>query len=382
MAPVIKALERSNRFNSLVCATGQHRGMLDSLLTELDVTRDFDLDIMKPGQDLAWITTAVINGVKDLLRDVRPDWLLVHGDTTSAMAAALAGFYCGVKVAHVEAGLRTWDLRRPFPEELNRSIIAKCADLHFAPTSGAHENLLRDNVARSHIHVTGNTVVDAVLLMRDRLEQDSRLRAAVIQALPRVDPAKRLVLVTAHRRENFGRPFEAMCHALAQVAARPDVEVVYPVHPNPAVQEPVNRILGRLPNVHLLPPLSYAEFVYLLTRCTLVVTDSGGVQEEAPSLGKPVLVTRDVTERPEAVAAGTVALVGTDRARIIREVGELLDNPTRYAQFARAHNPYGDGHAARRIVSVLDDSAGRVAPLEPSLVSERAAAATVALPVH
>lgn len=354
MAPVIKALEGSPRFNSLVCATGQHRGMLDQLLAELDVSPDYDLDIMKPGQDLAWITTSVLSGLTGLVRDVRPDWLLVHGDTTSAMAAAMAGFYAGVKVAHVEAGLRTWDLRRPWPEEFNRSVIAKCAQLHFAPTSGAQENLLRDNVTSGEIHVTGNTVVDAVMLMRDRLQHEAGLRERVAAELPRLDPSRRLILVTAHRRENFGRPFEEMCEALARIAERNDVELVYPVHPNPAVQEPVHRILGGRPNIHLTRPLSYAEFVYLLMHCTLVVTDSGGVQEEAPSLGKPVLVTRDVTERPEAVAAGTVVLVGTDRARIVREVDLLLDSPQRYAQFARAHNPYGDGKAAQRIASLLD----------------------------
>jgi UDP-N-acetylglucosamine 2-epimerase (non-hydrolysing) len=353
MAPVAQALRGTPGVASSVCVTGQHRAMLDGAMEELGLEADHDLDIMRPGQDLTWITTAVLERLGRLLREERPDWLLVHGDTTTAMAAALAGFYAGVKVGHVEAGLRSWDLSKPWPEEMNRVVVDRAASLLFAPTEGARDNLLRDNADPARIEVTGNTVVDAVLACRDRIAADGALRARLDAALPRFDPAKRLILVTGHRRESFGPPFEAICRALARLAARGDVEIAYPVHPNPAVQEPVRRMLADLQHVHLLPPQGYAAFVRLLTRAHLVLTDSGGVQEEAPSLGKPVLVLREVTERPEAVAAGTVELVGTEENRILEAAEALLDDPARHARFARAHNPYGDGRAAPRIVARL-----------------------------
>lgn len=353
MAPVVKALSAAPDMRSVVVATGQHRDMLRDAMAEFDVTADHDLDIMRPGQDLTWITTAVLDGMTRLLKEIRPDWLLVHGDTTTAMAAALAGFYCGVKVGHVEAGLRTWDLTRPWPEEMNRVVVDRIAHLMFAPTATARDNLLRDNANEDRIAITGNTVIDAVLSIRDRIAADDALRGRLDAALPVLDRSKRLILVTGHRRESFGEPFEAICRALARLARRGDVEVVYPVHLNPSVQAPVRRILDGVAGMHLLPPMAYPGFVNLLTRSDLVLTDSGGVQEEAPSLGKPVLVMREVTERPEAVVAGTVELVGMDEDRIVAAAGALLDDPARYARFARAHNPYGDGKAAARIVARL-----------------------------
>ncbi len=353
MAPVVQAIRAEATLRGLVCVTGQHRGMLDSVLQGFGITPDHDLDIMRPGQDLTWITTAVLERLRDLLARVKPDWLLVHGDTTTAMAAALAGFYAGVKVAHVEAGLRSWDLTRPWPEEMNRVVIDKVAQLFFAPTAGARDNLLRDNCAPDRIVVTGNTVIDALLTTRARIEGDAALRASLEAQLPGLDASRRIILVTGHRRESFGPPLAAMCRALARLAERPDTQLVYPVHLNPNVQAPVRHLLAERPHVHLLPPMDYLPFVHLMMRASLVVTDSGGVQEEAPSLGKPVLVTREVTERPEAVAAGTVELVGTDEETIVARAAALLDSPSAYARFARAHNPYGDGMAASRIVARL-----------------------------
>ena len=348
MAPVLQALAAAPDMRSILCVTGQHRDMLDGALAEFGLTPDHDLNIMRPGQDLAWITTAVLGGLGPILAETRPDWLLVHGDTTTAMAAALAGFYAGVRVGHVEAGLRSWDMQRPFPEELNRVVVDRMASLLFAPTEGARANLLREQADPRRIEVTGNTVIDAVLAMRARIEADAGLRGRLDAALPVLDTARRLILVTGHRRENFGAPFEAICQALAQLAARDDVQIIYPVHLNPAVAEPARRILGGRPHVHLLPPMGYAAFTHLLMRADLVLTDSGGIQEEAPSLGKPVLVMRDVTERPEAVAAGTAQLVGTDTGRIVAAAVALLGGGG-----TPRSNPYGDGRAAGRIVARL-----------------------------
>jgi UDP-N-acetylglucosamine 2-epimerase (non-hydrolysing) len=353
MAPVVQALAAAKGVRPVVCVTGQHREMLSGILDFFAVAADHDLAIMKPGQDLAYITTAVLGGVQRVLAVERPDWVLVHGDTTTALAASLAAFYAGTRVGHVEAGLRTGDLKQPWPEEMNRSLVDRLADLLLAPTDTARDNLLRENLPAERIVVTGNTVVDALLTVRQALADDAALRQQAAAGFGFLDTAKRLVLVTGHRRESFGRGFEQICEGLRRIAQRRDVQIVYPVHLNPAVQGPVRRLLGDLPNLHLLAPVDYLPFVYLMTRSHLILTDSGGIQEEAPSLGKPVLVMRDVTERPEAVAAGTVALVGPDAERIHAATVELLDSPERYAAFARAHNPYGDGRASARIRDAL-----------------------------
>ena len=353
MAPVVRALTASETIHPVVCLSGQHREMLSGILDFFGLTADHDLAIMKPQQDLAYVTTAVLAGVKRVIDEERPDWVLVHGDTTTAMAAALAAFYAGVRIGHVEAGLRTGDLRQPWPEEMNRSVIDRLADGLFAPTDSARANLLKENLPAEKIVVTGNTVVDALLAVRNVLERDAVLRDQAAAGFEFLDPGRRVVLVTGHRRESFGHGFEEICAGLRRIARRDDVQIVYPVHLNPSVQGPVRRILGDLPNVHLIEPLDYVPFVYLMMRSHIILTDSGGIQEEAPSLGKPVLVMRAVTERPEAVAAGTVALVGADQERIHRAATELLDSPARYAAFARAHNPYGDGLASLRIRDAL-----------------------------
>ena len=349
MAPVIQALAADKTLRPVVCLTGQHRDMLAGVMQFFGLAADHDLSIMRPEQDLVYLTAAVLTGMQRVLAAERPDWVLVHGDTTSALAAALAAFYAGIRIGHVEAGLRTGDLHQPWPEEMNRSVIDRLADGLFAPTASARDNLLKENLAAGKIVVTGNTVVDALLEVRRRLEGDAALAAQAAAGFGFLDRGRRLILVTGHRRESFGPGFEEICAGLRRIAERGDVEIVYPVHLNPAVQEPVRRILGGLPNVHLLPPLDYVPFVWLMMRSHLILTDSGGVQEEAPALGKPVLVMRHRTERPEAVAAGTVALVGPDRERIYEGTAELLESPARYAEFSRAHNPYGDGLASGRI---------------------------------
>jgi len=354
MAPVIKELEKHpETFQSLVCVTAQHRQMLDQVLNLFEIRPDFDLDIMKPGQDLFDVTCNVLQGLKGVLAQVQPDIVLVHGDTTTTMAATLAAYYCQVRVGHVEAGLRTHNKFAPFPEEINRRVTGAVADLHFAPTSAARQNLLAEGIAETDIFVTGNTVVDALLSVSGRISEDAALRSRFEAEFNFLDPAKRLILVTGHRRENFGEGFENICKALAEIAAtHDDVEILYPVHLNPNVQEPVRRILGgQRSNVHLIDPVDYLPFVYLMNRSYLIITDSGGVQEEAPSLGKPVLVMRDTTERPEAVHAGTVRLVGTDQKRIVAEAFSLLLNQSEYDAMSRAHNPYGDGNAAGRVVN-------------------------------
>lgn len=357
MAPVIQELARhSDSFQSRVCVTAQHREMLDQVLNLFGIVPDYDLDIMKSGQSLFEVTGAVLQGLKGILESERPDWVLVHGDTTTTMAAALAAFYCKIRVGHVEAGLRTRNKFAPFPEEVNRRIAGVIADFHFAPTETSRDNLLQDGVTAGTIFVTGNTVVDALLAISGKIQDDSDVRVALEKQLPFLALERKLILVTGHRRENFGGGFESICHALADIAERyPDVDILYPVHLNPNVRNPVNRILGGkdFGNIHLVEPVDYLPFVYLMTRSHIIITDSGGVQEEAPSLGKPVLVMRETTERPEAVAAGTVRLVGTDRDRIVAETAHLLDDEEAYRSMTRTHNPYGDGQAAKRIVDVL-----------------------------
>jgi UDP-N-acetylglucosamine 2-epimerase (non-hydrolysing) len=355
MAPVVAHLADAEDIESKVCVTGQHRSMLDQVLDLFSIAPDFDLSVMANGQSLTHITSSVLQGMDHVMASYRPDRVLVHGDTTTTMAASLAAFYHMVPVAHVEAGLRTYQRYAPWPEEMNRKIADAISDLYFAPTERSRDNLLKEGVEPAAIHITGNTVIDALLQVVDRIEKDSALRQMLDRQFDYLagHNERRLILVTGHRRENFGDGFEAICHALADLAAREDVEIVYPVHLNPNVREPVNRLLADRPRVHLIEPLEYLPFVYLMNRAALIITDSGGVQEEAPSLGKPVLVMRAVTERPEAVAAGTVALVGADAERIHAATAELLDSPARYAAFARAHNPYGDGHASGRIREAL-----------------------------
>jgi UDP-N-acetylglucosamine 2-epimerase (non-hydrolysing) len=353
MAPVVKALEAAPGIDSAVCVSAQHRDMLDQVLNLFSITPEFDLDIMRDNQDLTHITSAVLTGLGDVLDSYQPDRILVHGDTTTTFAAALAAFYRKIPVGHVEAGLRTGDVFAPWPEEMNRRLSDSIADIYFAPTDGAAENLRREGYSEHDIIITGNTVIDALLDVTTRLSDDKSLQASLAEQFPFLDPDRRLILVTGHRRENFGQGFEDICHALATLADRDDLQIVYPVHLNPNVREPVNRILKDKTNIHLIEPLDYLPFVYLMDLSFLVITDSGGIQEEAPSLGKPVLVMRDVTERPEAVAAGTVKLVGTDRQLIVRECTHLLDAPDAYAIMSRAHNPYGDGKASGRIVDEI-----------------------------
>ncbi len=353
MAPVVNALKSSAGIQSEVCVTGQHRQMLDQVLELFGIQPDHDLNIMKPGQDLTDITSNILLGLRQVLKAKRYDMVLVHGDTTTTMAAALAAFYEKVPVGHVEAGLRTGNIYAPWPEEMNRSLVGRMAALHFAPTERARQSLLIENVPDSAILVTGNTVIDALKQVVAKLDSDDALRQGLASRFPFIDPSKKLITVTGHRRENFGDGFERICHALHALSQRHDVQVVYPVHLNPSVQEPVRRILGDAGNVHLIEPLDYLPFVYLMSRSHLIITDSGGVQEEAPSLGKPVLVMRDTTERPEAVEAGTVKLVGTDDERIVAEATRLLDDHAAYQEMARAMNPYGDGLASGRIVQAI-----------------------------
>jgi UDP-N-acetylglucosamine 2-epimerase (non-hydrolysing) len=354
MAPLIQRLALDARFESRVCVTGQHRQMLDAALANFDIRPDHDLDIMRPNQKLADIAAATLTGLTPILEQFRPHRVLVQGDTTTTLAAAIASFYSNVAVGHVEAGLRTGNMRAPWPEEGNRKLTTGLADLHFAPTETSRRNLLAEGVRPDTIHVTGNTVIDALFISLARISADAGMRAALQRQFPMLAANRRLVLVTGHRRENFGSGFEDICRALAVLAARfPDVLVLYPVHLNPNVREPVFRLLTKLPNVLLIEPVDYIPFVYLMDRATLIVTDSGGVQEEAPSLGKPVLVMREVTERPEAVDAGTVKLVGTDANRIVAAASELLTDPVAYQRMSRAINPYGDGHACERIVELI-----------------------------
>jgi UDP-N-acetylglucosamine 2-epimerase (non-hydrolysing) len=357
MAPVVHALEADPRFESRVAVTAQHRGMLDQVLGLFEIKPHHDLDLMRPGQDLYDVTARVLVGMRDVLAAEKPDAVLVHGDTTTTFAATLACFYGRVRVGHVEAGLRTGNLYSPWPEEANRVLADQLCTWHFAPTEHSKQNLVREHIDPAGITVTGNTVIDALLWMASRVRQKplADFRDTFGSAWGVVaDPSKRLVLVTGHRRESFGQGFENICRALRTLAERhPDVHFVYPVHLNPNVQGPVNKHLQGMANVHLLPPMDYAPFVRLMDRSTFVLTDSGGIQEEAPSLGKPVLVMRDTTERPEGVDAGTVELVGADYDRIVLGVERLLTDRTHFDAMARAHNPYGDGEASPRILEAL-----------------------------
>jgi UDP-N-acetylglucosamine 2-epimerase (non-hydrolysing) len=353
MAPVVKALSVVPEIESRVCVTGQHRQMLDQVLDVFDIVPDYDLSLMREGQDLVHVTSAVLKGVSETIRQFCPHRLLVHGDTTTAMAATLAAFYERIAVGHVEAGLRTGNLAHPFPEEMNRSFVDMLADQLYAPTETARHNLLRAGSISSRIWVTGNTVIDALFMAVKRIQQDPKLAERLQRQFQYIDFSRRLLLVTGHRRENFGPAFENICHAIADLAHREDVVVVYPVHLNPNVQEPVRRILSNNANVHLIDPLDYPPFVYLMTRADVLLTDSGGLQEEGPSLSKPVFVMREFTERPEALETGNVRLVGTDRKRIFMEVSRVLDDPAVYAAMTRGQHPYGDGHAAARIVNAV-----------------------------
>ncbi len=352
MAPLVKVLARTEGVQSIVCSTGQHRQMLDQVLQLFAIEVDHDLDVMVPGQTLNGLFARLMTRIDALLDELKPDCVLVHGDTTTAAACAMAAFHRGIAIGHVEAGLRTGDLTQPFPEEMNRRVVDVMGRWLFAPTHTSRTNLLQENL-QGQIHVTGNTVIDALDLIVRKLEREPHIGEGFTRRYPWLDARRRLVLVTGHRRENFGEGFQQICQALGQLAQRDDIQIVYPVHLNPQVRDVVMAVLGDNPNVHLIDPLDYLEFVWYMQRAHLVLTDSGGVQEEAPHLGKPVLVMRNTTERPEAVAAGTVKLVGTDSARIVEAVAAMLDDPALYAQVARSVNPYGDGKASERIVDAL-----------------------------
>jgi len=354
MAPLVNQLKQDAAFDSRVCVTGQHREMLDQVLKLFEIKPEYDLAIMKPGQDLYDVTTSILLNIKPVLREFQPDIVLVHGDTSTTFAAALACYYEKIAVGHVEAGLRTGNIYSPWPEEANRKLTGALTRLHFAPTQTSADNLLAERVAPEHIVITGNTVIDALLQVVAKIEGNAELNQQFAAQFPFVQPERRMILVTGHRRESFGGGFEQICAALADIAKSfPDCDIVYPVHLNPNVKEPVHRLLSGVSNVHLIPPQDYLPFVYLMNRSYLVLTDSGGIQEEAPSLGKPVLVMRDTTERPEAVAAGTVKLVGTDKAKIVSEVTKLLTDSSYYESMSFAHNPYGDGNACSRILASL-----------------------------
>ncbi len=350
MAPVVRELAARKGIEARVCVTAQHREMLDQVLSLFEIQPDVDLNLMRPNQSLAQITAAVFTHLDPVLAAMQPDWVLVQGDTTTVMAAALNAYYRRIKVGHVEAGLRTHHKWEPFPEEINRRVAGVTADLHFAPTRWARQNLLREGVSENAVHVTGNPVIDALFFVAEQPapETVSRLLSTL--------GSKRLVLVTAHRRENFGVPLENICAALKSLAARGDVEIVYPVHLNPHVQEPVYRLLGDVPNITLLPPLDYLPLVHLMKKATLILTDSGGIQEEAPAFGVPVLVLRDVTERPEGVQSGTLKLVGTNTRQIVAEANYLLNDPIAHAAMSQAVNPFGNGDAAKKIVDLLADA--------------------------
>lgn len=366
MAPLVKAFQsRPDRFRTIVAVTGQHRSMLDQVLDLFKITPDYDLDIMKAGQDLTDVTTRILTGMRSVLAEARPDLVLVHGDTSTSTATALAAFYAQIPVGHVEAGLRTGDIYSPWPEEMNRRLTGRIATYHFAPTTLALNNLLAENVKADNITVTGNTVIDALFSIVARIKENPELEASLAEQMrgfgydpSRLDDGKRrLVLITGHRRENFGEGFINICNAIRDLAMRyPDVDFVYPMHLNPNVRRPIAEVFGtdRPANVFFIEPLDYLPFVYMMNRSYVILTDSGGIQEEAPSLGKPVLVMREVTERPEAIEAGTIHLVGTDRDKIVRTTASFLDDADRYAAHALKSNPYGDGKACNRIVNYLD----------------------------
>src|SRR2546428_11079231 len=343
LCPVVQEFrENAPEWQTTVCVTAQHRDLLDPVLAAFGVTPDYDLNVMRPGQNLFQSTTRILNGLEEVLANERPDFIFVQGDTTTTFCGALAGFYRGIAVAHVEAGLRTWDMRQPFPEEMNRVLTSRLATLHFAPTPEAAANLANER-ATGEVSITGNTGIDALLRIRNELEC-GRLAPS---ARPQLDNGRRTILVTAHRRESFGDGFTRICEGLARVAARGDVDVIYPVHPNPNVRRPGDKLLGSIPRIHLIEPLDYVSFVDLMRRCHFILTDSGGIQEEAPSLGKPVLVMREKTERPEAVAVGTARLVGTEPDLIVAESNLLLDDDAEYDRRSQVRNPYGDGKASQ-----------------------------------
>lgn len=357
MAPLVKMLESSEQFESKVCVTAQHREMLDQVLELFEINPDYDLDLMKPGQDLTGVTCGILSGLQDILKEFNPEYVLVHGDTATTLSASLAAYYQQIKVGHVEAGLRTGNIYSPWPEEGNRKLTGAIADLHFAPTKTSKENLVREGVDISKIHETGNTVIDALLQVTSKLKSDSELSKQLQNQFKSLKLDHKMVLITGHRRESFGDGFERICTAISQAAQQfPKVQFVYPVHLNPNVREPVNRLLKGLNNVHLIEPLDYLPFVYLMNKSHIILTDSGGIQEEAPSLGKPVLVMRETTERPEAVAAGTVKLVGTDVDTIVSELSSLLVDEAEYQKMSFAHNPYGDGKACQRIILALENN--------------------------
>ncbi|MBK5214530.1 MAG: UDP-N-acetylglucosamine 2-epimerase (non-hydrolyzing) [Flavobacteriaceae bacterium] len=354
MAPLVKEFEKYPKdFDTRVCVTAQHREMLDQVLTFFDIKPQYDLDLMTPGQDLYGLTAAIITELKPVLESFKPDYVFVHGDTTTTMASSIAGFYSGAKVCHIEAGLRTHNKYAPFPEEINRQITGRVTDFHFAPTQVSRENLLKENIDPKDILVTGNTVIDALLQSVEKIKREP---SVLVKQLDKKLNNAPLLLVTGHRRENHGEGFIRICEALKTIALeRPELQIIYPVHLNPKVLEPVNRILGEIDNIQLIEPLAYHDFIWMMDRAKIIITDSGGVQEEAPSLGKPVLVMRETTERPEAVDAGTVILVGTDTQKIIDETFALLDNETHFKEMSSHHNPYGDGKACGRILAFMKE---------------------------
>lgn len=358
MAPVVHALEQNDQIESRVCVTAQHREMLDQVLSLFEIAPEYDLNIMKPGQSLSGITSRILTGLEAVLDEFQPDVVLVHGDTSTTLAGALAAYYKQIPVGHVEAGLRTGNIYSPWPEEGNRKLTGAITKYHFAPTDTSQLNLLNESIPAQNVFVTGNTVIDALFWVTNKIKTNAALNDDLSLQYPFLDEAKKLILVTGHRRESFGGGFERICEALRQIATdHPDAQIVYPVHLNPKVQEPVNRLLADMGNIHLIDPQDYLPFVYLMTKAHIILTDSGGIQEEAPSLGKPVLVMRETTERPEAVAAGTVKLVGTSVEKITAAVGELLSDPDVYSLMSQAHNPYGDGKASNRIATILLEAA-------------------------
>lgn len=354
MAPLVHEIKKNPDLALKVCVTAQHREMLDQVLDLFEIIPDYDLNLMKAGQTLSDITSSILVNIKPIFQEWKPDIVLVHGDTATTFAVSLAAYYEQIAIGHVEAGLRTGNIYSPWPEEANRKLTSVLTDFHFAPTINSKENLLKESYPEGKIIVTGNTVIDALQLAKDKIDNNSELAKTLKLKFPFLSRNKRMILVTGHRRESFGQGFEHICEALAHIAINnPDVQIVYPVHMNPNVREPVNRILSGIGNIYLIEPQQYLPFVYLMDKSYLILTDSGGIQEEAPSLGKPVLVMRDTTERPEAVNAGTVKLVGTDKDRIIHEVNELLTSEASYNTMSFAHNPYGNGNASKLIVSKL-----------------------------
>lgn len=357
LAPLIKKLSHDANFESLVCTTGQHKNMLDSVLNIFDITPDFSLNIMKSNQSLSEITSSILTKLDSIIKKVNPDIIFVHGDTSTTFAAALSAYYHNKQVAHVEAGLRTGNIYSPWPEEANRKLTASITNYHFAPTQLAQKNLLKENIDKNQIYITGNTVIDSLKLIQENYFKEENNIKHLEKSFSFLNKKKKLILVTGHRRESFGKGFENICIALKKIASEiKDVEIVYPVHLNPNVKKPVNKILSKVPNIYLLEPQEYISFIYLMTRSYMIITDSGGIQEEAPSLGKPVLVLRETTERPEALEAGTVKLVGTDVDKIYKNTLKLVNDERVYKDMSQSHNPYGDGYACEKILDALKGS--------------------------